>query len=477
MHVSNPNAPRAEFSRPSSPDSVRNFPSPMPELGDRFVGNIRWLIKLRWIAVFGQLLTITAVIVVLKIDLPMPGALLTVLGLTAASNAVLSGWIRSHAASKRPEPDYPNLIPGVVLVMDMLSLTALLFGSGGPSNPFVTFFLVNVSLGAILLQRQWSWGLTLLAVACFLLLVYNHATIVPLTISPDLLPVRETSSISLLQAGLIVSFVLCCAVMTYFGTRITDELRQQEAGLRQVQQLQASSEKLEALGTLAAGTAHELATPLSTIAVVARDVEKFFETHPLDDPNALEVIDDIRLIRSQLDRCRSILNRMAGQAGQAVGETIQTMTIADLWDLVLEDLAPEVESQNLVQVDLPAELADEELRVPSIVLSQALRGLVQNALDASQPGQPVQVTIRGYQTHWHWLVTDHGSGIPPEVLKRISEPFFSTKPVGKGMGLGVFLARNVIERLGGNIDLSSIPGVGTQVAVRLPRHSPEAPQR
>lgn len=440
--------------------------------GDRFAVNISWLIKLRWIAVLGQLLTISGVLYLLNIDLPMPGALFGVLAMTAVSNTVLAFWIHGHDPGRQPAPALPDLIPGIIMILDMLSLTALLFGSGGLSNPFSVFFLVNVSLSAIVLRRTWAWSLAMLAVACFLLLVYNHVTIPQLSISQDLLPVRETGRISLLQAGLVISFVLCCAVITYFVTRITDELRQQESDLRQVQQLQARSEKLEALGTLAAGTAHELATPLSTIAVVARDVEKFFEANPPSDPNAIEVVDDIRLIRSQLDRCRAILNRMAGQAGQAVGERMQVISVADLWDIVLEDLAPEVEAENLVQIDMPAGLADEMVQVPTIVLSQALRGLVQNALDASPAGQPVQVIVRGYQRHWHWLITDQGTGIPPEVLKRISEPFFSTKPVGKGMGLGVFLARNVIERLDGTLDVSSVAGEGTQVAVRMPRLAP-----
>ncbi len=448
----------------------------MPANRDRFFVNIGWLIKLRWFAVFGQLATICVVLLVLQIELPMPAALMAVVGLTVVSNIMLTVWVRGQASEHERSPESPDLVPGILMVMDMLSLAALLFGSGGPNNPFAIFFLVNVSLSAIVLRRQWAWSLTGLAVACFVLLIFIHAPVPALMISGSLLPVMETQRISLIQSGTIIGFALCCGVITYFMTRITDELRQQEAGLRQIQQQQARSEKLEALGTLAAGTAHELATPLSTIAVVARDVEKFFEEHPPADPGGIEVVDDIHLIRSQLDRCRSILNRMAGQAGQAVGESIQVLSVADLWDIVLEDLSPEVEEKQLVEIDLPADLADEQLQVPAVVLSQSLRGLVQNALDASGPDNPVVVTIRGYASHWHWVIADRGPGIAPDILNRISEPFFSTKPVGKGMGLGLFLARNVVERLDGSIDIASEPGRGTRVAVRLPRREkPAAP--
>ncbi len=265
-----------------------------------------------------------------------------------------------------------------------------------------------------------------------------------------------------------MGYTLSASVLVYFVTRLTAEVEQQEENLRQAQQNQARSEKLEALGTLAAGTAHELATPLSTIAVVAGDVARFFDDHPLDHPDAQDVVEDIHLIRSQLDRCRSILNRMAGQAGQAIGESIRPVGMAEFWDLVLADL-PE---KDLVHLRLNPELASEQTAAPVVVLSQAVRGLVQNALDADPERRGVRVTVEKFAQHLTWEIADFGEGMPPEVLKRVSEPFFTTKPTGKGMGLGVFLAKNVIERLEGSIDFQSLPGQGTKVTIRLPRVLP-----
>lgn len=437
--------------------------------GDRSLVDIRWLVKLRWIAVVGQLATMVLVAWLLGIHLTAPLAMAGVVALTAASNLALMAFL--PAAPRDGEPVIPtsDVVPGIVMVADMLSLTALLFASGGLNNPFALFYFVNVSLSAIVLRRTWAWSMTLLAVGCCFLLVYHHLPLEELATDPERMPVRESGRLSLGLAGLLVSLVLSFAVITYFVTRISEGLRQQELDLRKAQLDKARSEKLEALGTLAAGTAHELATPMSTIAVVARDVEKFFEQHPPTDPLMADAVADIHTIRSQLDRCRSILNRMAGSAGQPVGERIQTLSVADLWDLVLEHLAPEVEEKQLVQIDLPDEIADEQLRVPAVILSQSLRGLVQNALDAVGPDQPVKVVLRGYPRHWLWMIENRGAPIPPDVLQRISEPFFSTKPVGKGMGLGVFLARNVIERLGGNLDITSSAADGTRVTVRLVR--------
>ena len=120
-------------------------------------------------------------------------------------------------------------------------------------------------------------------------------------------------------------------------------------------------------------------------------------------------------------------------------------------------------------VAIKAEAAKETIRAPLVVLSQAVRGLVQNALDADVTNRGVDIELKGFASHWLWEIYDQGEGMSPNVLKRVSEPFFTTKPTGKGMGLGVFLARNVIERLEGSIDFQSSPEAGTRVTIRLPR--------
>ena len=223
-----------------------------------------------------------------------------------------------------------------------------------------------------------------------------------------------------------------------------------------------AARKLEALGTLAAGAAHELATPLSTIAVVARDVEKAFDEHPPTFDGAAEVVEDVHLIRSQLDRCRKILDRMASHAGQTAGHEYETVTMEQL----IEETMGEFPDVQRISVDLNDSIARETITVPMDDLCQALRGLVQNALD-SGPDE-VQVKVVKDRRDWRIEIHDSGSGMSRDVLHRISEPFFTTKQPGKGMGLGMFLAENVVGRLGGEIQIESIPDHGTTVSVCLP---------
>jgi two-component system sensor histidine kinase RegB len=425
----------------------------------RFVVNASWLITLRWVAVIGQVLTILAVIWILKIEIAATGALAAVIGVTAISNLLLSFWFSRNQPAENP----PDITLGLVMVMDMLSLTCLLFATGGPSNPFAFFFFVNLSLCALILNRNWAWALNILSILCFAALLFQHHPISELDFGFALEPIRATGEVTIPQAGLLIAFSTCASVIVYFMTRLTSELRQQELDLRRAQVVQARSEKLEALGTLAAGTAHELATPLSTIAIVARDVEKAFDEHPPEFPGAEDVIEDVHLIRSQLDRCRNILDRMAGQAGQAIGETLSQITVKQLMEEILQELP----DRKRISSQFEHEVSNAYVKVPLIGLSQALRGLFQNALDADATGK-IQLTVDRVHDRCRWVLEDRGEGMTQEVLQRLSEPFFTTKQPGKGMGLGVFLARNVIERLDGTLQFDSVANQGTTVTFVLP---------
>jgi two-component system sensor histidine kinase RegB len=319
----------------------------------------------------------------------------------------------------------------------------LLFTTGGPNNPFCLFFFVNLSLSALLVNRKWAWAINALTIMCFAGLMFEHHDLDQLDLGLD--TIRSRQDVSLNHIGMLVAFATCASVIVYFMTRLTDELRNQQREIRRAQALRASSEKIEALGTLAAGTAHELATPLSTIAVVARDVEQAFEEHPPDFPGAEDVIEDVHLIRSQLDRCRRILDRMSSHAGETIGESIEPTTIEQISVAALEGLI----GRGRVQLNLPESASTEKINVPLDGLSQAMRGLVQNALDADPSDRPVMVNVIREPNHWKWEICDQGQGMSKEELSRVSEPFYTTKPPGKGMGLGVFLAKNVLRRIGG----------------------------
>lgn len=437
----------------------------MPGTTQRILLNASWLVKLRWVAAIGQMLTIAVVKTRFNVDVSL-WPVMVVVGLTVISNAFIALWFRriSRSPGLAPPSSALNVVLGIVMIMDLLSLTALLFVSGGSNNPFVLFYFVNLSLAAVVLERNWAWGLNLLSVICFFWLLYGHIEIEQLYLGPGARPMSETGHLSLYQCGLAIAFVTCSSVIVYFMTRLTSELRKQEFSMRRVMSRQAQSEKLEALGTLAAGAAHELATPMSTIAVVAADAEKTILQLPKTNHHIDDLIEDVRLIGSELKRCRKILDRMAFDAGQAIGERIQKVPLKQLWKEIKSGLPNEFTS-NCVMSD---ECAETVVQLPLVGLAQAIRGIVQNAVDADPQSTQIKVNVDQQSGEHVWTIADRGPGMSKAILKRIAEPFFTTKAPGKGTGLGVYLAQSFVHRLGGTIAFDSRPGVGTTVTIRIP---------
>ena len=427
----------------------------------RFVVNTPWLIRLRWVAVIGQLITIGSVWMILDIELPLL-SLFSVLTLTSISNLAFGGWFvaRGRMNQQHDSEFQESTILTAVMALDLILLTALLYFTGGPTNPFAVFFFVNLSLCAFVLHRAAAWGLKLLAILCFVLLIWAHQPLPILETSSALAPVSESNSISLPQWGLFLAFVACGSVIVHFTSRLQDEVRRQESRVRQAESQRARSDKLEALGTLAAGAAHELATPLSTIAVVAREFEK--QLSSAEVPKGW--LEDVSLIRGELDRCRSILDQMSSDAGLSVGEAIQGANGQELMQEVIAGLS----DATRVRSQIPLELQNIMLTIPVRCLAQAIRGLVKIGLDASPQGVSVLFEGRVHAGELILSIRDRGQGMSEEVLRRLSEPFFTTKEPGEGMGLGVFLARNTIERLGGRLEVESAVQQGTQVNVHLP---------
>jgi two-component system sensor histidine kinase RegB len=252
----------------------------------------------------------------------------------------------------------------------------------------------------------------------------------------------------------------CASVVVYFITCVTRELRQREADLRTAERQRARSQQLEALATLAAGAGHELSTPLGTIAVVAKELTRHLEGADVPD----SVLEDVELIRRELDHCRKILDRLSAKAGQAVGEEVTSINVGEFVQEVLNGLR----RPDRVQVSLPAETKAARVSLPLQGAAQAFRGLLQNALDATEPEGLVQFSAAADGPWLKLTVRDSGPGMTAEVLTRAGDPFFTTKEPGKGMGLGLFLCRSIVERLGGTLDLTSRPGRGTTATVRLP---------
>jgi two-component system sensor histidine kinase RegB len=439
--------PFAAVDRPTGPEPL--------------AANATWLVLLRWVAVVGQMLTIG----VARFGLRMPLSvwpLIAVVGVTAVTNLMFSVW-SSRLRHRGRSPSHAataQRIVASVMTLDILALTVLLYFSGGTANPFFVFYLVNLALGAVLLSERWGWILTSVAVLGMSVLLLSDADRPELFAGRHWLRSEWLSSVTLGQFARIAAVAGCALVIIHFVARVTHQLELTAAELRRVERVRLRSEKLEALGTLAGGAAHELATPLSTIAVVAKEMIR-----SLQEVNVPEAVrDDVMLIRGEVDHCQTILQRMTGRAGRWMAEEHERLDLGELVTVTLAELA----HADHIHVSLPAGSDQVSLSVPRESLAQALRGLLQNALDATPDEEAVEWSVRWDLHHVEMMIQDRGPGMTAEVLSRAGEPFFTTKDPGRGMGLGLFLTRSVIERLGGALRIDSTPGQGVTAVVRLP---------
>lgn len=399
-----------------------------------------WLLRLRWVAVCGQATTLALVGGVWRLELPYV-PLLLLIGLTTASNLLFLAWLR-----RGPPP--AGLLPGV-LVLDTLSFTALLYFSGGPENPFAPLYAIHVAMAAVTLSQRFAWGMAALSALCYGLLFLGH--------HPLPLDRARPGDLALYQAGTWVCVSLVAGVLAAFVGRIAAALRAREEQLARVRAVAARNERLASLTTLATGAAHELGTPLGTIAVVARELEVAAERAG-DGPRA----EDARLVREQVDRCRGILDRMALWAEEDGGRAPETISPAEL----LADLRGGLGERGRVVTLEEAEMGP--LRVPRADLVEALVPLLDNALDATGGEGPVRLELSRVAGQLRFVVRDGGPGMDAETLSRASEPFYTTKPPGKGTGLGLHHVRLVAERLGGSLVLRSAPGQGTEAVLSVP---------
>lgn len=409
-----------------------------------------WLCKLRWGAILGQFATVLVVHELMGIDLPLV-PLVCIISLEAASNLILGLWLKR-------EPEVPEWSLGAVMAADVLALTALLYTTGGPFNPFSSLYLVHIALAAAVLRDRYTWGLVALSTLCFGALFSRHAS---LDLGADIEPARMMDHMRMHLEGMWVAFAVTAGFIAYFVSRVRRALAARERDLAATREVAARAERLASLTTLAAGAAHELSTPLGTIAVAATELEIEFQERVQGEP---ELLADLQLIRHEVDRCRQILDQMAAEAGESTGDPLNAAPVSELLERAKQGLPDGAE----IRIAGDEATLSRTLFVPLRAVEQALRALFKNAWEASPAEEPPVVAASADAEFLYIEVCDRGPGMSEETLARIGEPFFTTKEAGQGMGLGVFLARTVLAGLGGGLRVDSQPGSGTRASATLP---------
>lgn len=341
----------------------------------------------------------------------------------------------------------PSVLLGLALGADALLLTGLLDITGGPFNPFIVMYAAYIWVAVVAVSPVWATIVGVASISGFGWLVVDH-------LRAGLLEHHRLNDFPTHLFTMWFSGAGIAELVAHYVARARAVLAQRQAQLDEARERAARSERLASLTTLAAGAAHELSTPLATIAVAARELER--HAARVAEPHAVGAAlkDDARLVRSEVDRCQSILDGMSGRASSGLPATLDPMAPSAIAQLVKDRLTDDHRQR------LSVEIARETPR-PSATgaeMVQAISSLLNNAFDASgrTDGVVLRFGTRGAMVRIE--VRDRGAGMSADAKRRAGEPFFTTKEPGHGLGMGLFLVRTFAERSGGTLEFDVVGG-------------------
>jgi len=419
---------------------------------------LKTLIALRWFAVIGQAVTVLVVHYWLEFELPL-AACLGFIALSAWLNVAMSMHFR-NVQRLAPRP------VAWLLAYDIAQLTALMILTGGLENPFAFFILAPVSVAAISLPLRYTLPLGVFALTTSTLIAYFYWP----------LPWSSAQPMEFPSLYIFATWVANLVAIVFIGAyawQVAEEGRLMADALTATELVLAREQHLTQLDGLAAAAAHELGTPLSTIAVVAKELE-----HALgpDSPH----IADVRLLREQAQRCREILGKLSALPSEwAPFERVK------LSALIEEVVAPHRNFGVAIDLVLPQDRAGEPVVARSPAVLYGLGNLVENAVDFAT--ERVEIAVRWSEHDVAVTISDDGPGFPPEIMRRIGEPYVTSRrrPAGdaeeSGLGLGFFIAKTLLERAGASLAFLNRqpPAQGAVVHARWARADfevSEAPQ-
>jgi two-component system sensor histidine kinase RegB len=408
------------------------------------------ILRLRWLAALGQLAAIFIVVQGLEFDLPVVPCL-TIVGLSALLNLLLQ---ITFNPMQRLEP----IFAAGLLALNIAELAGLLFFTGGLENPFSFLFLAPVLISATALPIRLTIALGVLAVACASMLVYFHLPLPWDSDEPLVLP-------PIYLFGVWLSITLAIGVTSLYAFQVTEEARKLSDALAATELVLTREQHLTQLDGLAAAAAHELGTPLSTIFLISRELERSLQD---DSPFA----GDVKTLREQAQRCRDILAKITQLS--STGAPFDRMPLSTL---IEETVAPHRDFGVAIKVRIAVAGAREPVGTRNPAILYGVGNILENAVDFARGS--VEVNAWWNTETVEIVVSDDGPGFAPDILKRIGEPYLSRRRNAdeaqngrRGLGLGVFIARTLLERTGARVSFTNrvFPDHGAVVQIAWPRH-------
>jgi two-component system sensor histidine kinase RegB len=416
--------------------SVLQLPDESPVEGGRL--RLRTLVLLRWIAIAGQ--TVAIVVVKFGLEYELPLALcLTVIGVSAASNMLLT-------LGRPPRTRLGSRDAAMLLGFDVIQLAVLLFLTGGLANPFAVLILAPVTVSATILSRRTTVVLLLLVFACVTLLAFQHW---PLPWQPGALDLPFAYLL-----GIWTALSVAAVFVSIYVWSVAEEARRMSNALAETQASLAREQRVSALGGLAAAAAHELGSPLATIAVVAKELSLEVSA---DSPLA----EDIALLLGQSDRCREILKSLTQRPGLQHGELdVSRLTLTSLAETAA---AAHRDERVVLALRRADEASGDEPSVPGGPgVVHGVGNLIQNAVQFARTRVDIEVTWDAAGARI--VISDDGPGFPSPLLTALGEPYVSGRESdSRHMGLGIFIALTLLERTGASLVFANRGGAEVSI--------------
>src|SRR3569623_648922 len=422
-----------------------DFRHPRPDV------RLHTILRLRWLAVLGQLSAIFIVAQGFDFEVPILPCL-NVIGLSAGLYLALQ---LAFAPTHRLDPVFAAALLG----MNIIELAALLMLTGGLQNPFSFLFLAPVLISATAPPSRYTITLGLLAATCATILGFFHLPLPWNGDEPLVLPPTY-------MIGVWLSIIMALVVTSLYAFQVTEEARKLSDALAATELVLTREQHLTQIDGLAAAAAHELGTPLSTIFLIANELQNAAKDRAPDDP----LITDVATIREQAKRCRDILAKITQLSSS--GAPFDRMPLTNL---IEEVVAPHREFGIDLKIRIAAGRPPEPVGLRNPAVLYGIENLVENAVDFARDA--VEVDAWWCMEEVTIVISDDGPGIPPDLLKRIGEPYLSRRAAGdsrsghRGLGLGVFIARTLLERTGAKVGFAnrSFPDHGAVVTISWPR--------
>jgi two-component system sensor histidine kinase RegB len=387
-------------------------------------------------------LGITVAITFFKLSLPLLPLLVTLALITGLN---ILTWLRLTAGGR-----YSDAELFVQMLLDICGLTSVFFYTGGASNPFVWFYLLPLMIAATILPRRYTWVMAAVTVLCYSALFFVDA-------QPGPGQAHHESGFQMHVFGMWLGFVMSAGFVAVIIVGMAHSLRERDRKLAEAREQALQNERLIALGTLATGAAHELGTPLGTMAILTAELEQEYT-----NPDYSDLHRKLGILRGQISRCKETLSVISASAGADRAESGHKMSVNDYLDKVIAEWREQRPKANLnVAINSRTIAADI---LAERTLSQALTNILNNAADAS----PDDIS---FQADWNnevlnLEVSDRGPGLSAEIYNQLGKTPVTTKD--EGLGVGLFLAQATIQRLGGKLSISNRETGGTTLRITLP---------